>query len=132
MEEALSCFLYRSYIAPDQDISCVADIVKTSRRFNKEQHITGILVFDGERFCQYIEGPRAPLQALIQRLEKDPRHVQFTPKHEALLQGARMFASWSMAYVLVDDTASLEEMEPLNGLLALGKLKELIPMLDNG
>ena len=130
MKDALYCFLYHSYMAPDQDIGCVAEIVKTARGFNKAQHITGILVFDGQRFCQYIEGPKTEVQALIQRLADDPRHMQFTPKYQAPLQGERMFGHWSMAYVLVDDAEPLDAMEPLDGLLALDKLKELIPLLD--
>jgi len=122
--------LYHSHIAPEADISCVADIVKTARNFNKVHEITGLLVFDGQRFCQYIEGPDDALQALIDRIAQDPRHVQFTPKYHAPCKGARLFAHWAMAYVLIDDEEPLDEMHALDGPSALAKLQALLPMLD--
>ena len=130
MKEALFCFLYHSQIAPAAGLSCVADIVKTARNFNKEHQITGLLVFDGQRFCQYIEGPQSALQALIDRIGRDRRHHQFESKHHASLVGERMFACWSMAYVLVDDTEPLNDLECLDGMAAIRKLETLLPMLD--
>lgn len=130
MKEALFCFLYHSQIAPTAQLSCVAEIVKTARSFNKEHHITGMLVFDGQRFCQYIEGPQSALQGLIERIAKDDRHYLFEPKHHAPLVGERMFASWSMAYVLVDDAEPLNDLESLDGLAAIRQLETLLPMLD--
>ena len=130
MQEDLFCFLYHSKIAPDVGVSCVAEIVKTARSFNKEHQITGMLVFDGQRFCQYIEGPRQDLQALIDRIEVDARHHQFEPKHHAPLNGKRMFSNWSMAYVLVDDAEPLDDLERVVGPAAIEILESLIPMLD--
>lgn len=130
MEQGLQCFLYQSHLTTGMDISCVADIVKTARSFNKQHQITGILVFDGLRFCQYIEGPQAALQGLIGSIRKDPRHQMFTPKHDAQLDGKRRFSNWSMAYVLVDDEEPLDEISALNGQSALEKMETLIPMLD--
>lgn len=123
-------FLYHSQLASDADLSCVADIVKTARSFNKEHGITGILVFDGLRFCQYIEGPQSDLQDLINRIADDPRHEQFTPKFHAPVAGERLFGNWSMAYVLVDDSEPLDEMGQLDGQASLHKLQQMIPLLD--
>lgn len=127
----LHCFLYRSHIAPTADIACVADIVKTARNFNKTQGITGILVFDGQRFCQYIEGPQPALQQLIDNIAKDPRHTAFTPLHQACCEPQRRFGNWAMAYVLVDDEDEpLQMLEGIHGPTAIEKLQTLIPMLD--
>lgn len=130
MESSLACFLYHSRLAASADIRCVADIVKIARSFNKEHQITGMLIFDGQRFCQYIEGPQVQLQALIDCIAKDNRHTEFTPKHHAGLSGERMFGSWSMAYVLVDDAEPLDELNQLDGTQAVSKLLGLLPMLD--
>lgn len=130
MQQGLHCFLYQSYFTPGMDISCVADIVKTARSFNKLHHITGMLVFDGLRFCQYIEGPAEPLQLLIGKIGQDPRHQRFTPKHQAALEGERRFSNWSMAYVLVDDEEPLDAIDALTGHRALEKMETLIPLLD--
>ena len=46
--------------------------------------ITGVLVFDGGAFCQFVEGRARPIASLLGRLERDPRHrrmrvLQFGP-----------------------------------------------------
>lgn len=124
------CFLYHSHITPSAGVGCVAEIVKTARKFNKEHSITGLLVFDGQRFCQYIEGPQRALQALIDRIAVDSRHYQFEPRHQGPLLGSRMFEHWSMAYVLVDDEEPLDELKKHQGQAALHNLEKLLPLLD--
>ena len=128
--DRISNFVYCSKIAANESVSCVADIVKTARRFNKEHQITGMLIFDGQRFCQYIEGPHQPLQDLISAIEKDPRHTEFTPKIACFDQKTRLFSQWSMAYVLVDDVEPLDEITASEGSQMLEKLQSMMPMLD--
>ncbi len=128
--QELHCFLYHSQIAPHADIGCVADIVKTVRNFNKTQGITGLLVFDGQSFCQYIEGPQPALGELIGRIQADPRHVNFKTLHACASCAERKFEQWSMAYVLVDDTEHLADMAQEQGANALKKLHELLPLMD--
>lgn len=130
--DTLHCFFYRSHIAPDHDIRCVADIVKTARCFNKTQGITGILIFDGQQFCQYVEGPQPALQTLVARIVRDSRNQQFTVLHQADGLSQRRFNNWAMAYVLVDDDEPLEALTALQGQHALDKLQALIPQLDIG
>ena len=124
------CVLYHSQLAPDAPLSCVADIVKTARGFNKEHDITGILVFDGQRFFQCLEGPKQALMGLIDGIAQDPRHVQFRLQHQGTRAQERMFGNWSMAYVLVDDSEPLADLHGIEGESAMDKLRSLIPMLD--
>lgn len=126
----LACLLYHSRLADHADIGCVGAIVRTARQFNQEAGITGMLVFDGQRFCQYIEGPAGPLQALTRRIAQDPRHTEFTIQHQGPAPAERIFAQWSMAYMLVDDEEPLDYMVPLRGEPALHHLHTLLPMLD--
>jgi len=129
-DQALHCFLYHSHIAPQAAVDCVADIVKTARSFNKTQGITGLLVFDGQRFCQYIEGPQPALRNLIASIARDPRHTTFTPLYEHPCEHGRKFATWAMAYVLVDDVEPLASISTAQGPSALNKLQELLPLMD--
>ncbi|MBF6630793.1 MAG: BLUF domain-containing protein [Comamonas sp.] len=129
----LHCFLYRSHLASNTDIACVGDIVRTARAFNKTQGITGILVFDGQQFCQYVEGPQPALSALIDQIGRDPRHTRFTPLHSSECPSPRRFASWAMAYVLTDDEDDadpLASLSRLEGTCIIEKLQALIPKLD--
>ena len=130
MDLSLECVLYHSRMAADTDIACVADIVKTARSFNREAGITGMLVFDGQRFLQYIEGPQSVLQALSERIAQDTRHTHFTITLRGAVVGGRLFGNWSMAYVLVDDSEPLDALDQLDGQQVLSKLQALIPTLD--
>ncbi|MBD9402372.1 BLUF domain-containing protein [Comamonas sp. CMM02] len=132
MHQELQCFMYHSELAPTAELSCVADIVKTARDFNQLHAITGVLIFDGQRFAQYIEGEAQAIDFLIGQLARDPRHINFTPQHNGPRTDKRWFPSWSMAYVLLESTDPLGEMSCLCGASALEKLQELLPELDFG
>ena len=126
----LECFLYQSKLAPGVDVTCVAQIVKAARAFNEKAQITGILVFDGEAFCQYFEGPSYQVQNLVTMLTRDQRHANFTPLLHLKRETKRRFSKWTMAYHLVDDAEVLEGIGTHPGEFALKKLQDLIPQLD--
>lgn len=124
------CFLYHSVMADTQEASCVADIVKAARQFNASQGLSGLLVFDGMRFVQYLEGPADALQALIERLQQDTRHTQFTTVWVAQLQGERRFAGWSMGYAYADEDDPLSALTALRGAEALDAFLAMTQSLD--
>lgn len=129
--ESLHCFFYRSQLAPDCHISCVADIIKTARNLNKAQDITGVLIFDGQQFCQYIEGPQPALQQLIDRIANDKRHVMFSAMYQSSGFNQRRFQHWAMAYVVMaDEDEPLSPLTKLHGPYALERLQALLPQLD--
>ncbi|MET1114792.1 MAG: BLUF domain-containing protein [Comamonas sp.] len=130
MNANLHCALYHSRLAPDAPLSCISDVIKTARSFNASHGLTGILVFDGQHFLQYLEGPQQPLWDLLVRIAQDPRHVNFTLQHRAPCPGARVFRTWSMGYALVDDADPLADLGELVGLEALAKLHAMVPTLD--
>ena len=47
--------LYVSTIAPDAPVSVVANIARTARVFNAAHDITGLLIFDGQRFASSLK-----------------------------------------------------------------------------
>lgn len=52
----------------------LAEIAAVSRQRNSPSGISGALLFDGQRFCQLLEGAEPPVRALMARIEDDPRH----------------------------------------------------------
>ena len=126
----LQCILYHSQLAPDASLSCISDIIKTARSFNANHGLSGVLVFDGQHFLQYLEGPQQPLWDLLVRIAQDPRHVNFNLQYKGTVPGERLFRSWSMGYALVDDADPLAELGALVGEAALEKLKAMVPTLD--
>ena len=126
----LGSFIYHSEIAADVDIGCVAEIAKFSRAFNQAHDITGVLIFDGQRFVQYIEGPQEYVIALANKIALDTRHTNFTPLHQAQDITQRLFAQWAMAYVTDDDAEPLASMLTAQGDAALSSLQKILPQLD--
>lgn len=82
------------------------DILETARRRNALEGITGLLIFNGVRFLQIIEGAEAAIDSLVAGLRRDPRHTGFEVQDERFTE-ARSFPDWSMQLVQVS-TSFLE------------------------
>ena len=61
----------------------VNDILNQTGKFNKDQDITGILLYNERSFFQLIEGEKKTVQDLYERILQDSRHqdiIQFLEK----------------------------------------------------
>jgi hypothetical protein len=81
----------------EQDLS---DIHQTARHLNALDGVTGLLLFDGTRFLQIIEGSDEAIDNLVERLRMDPRHSAFEVRDEREVD-RRSFEDWSMELVRV-------------------------------
>ena len=124
LSPALYEVLYVSTIAPDQPLSVVAEIAGRARFVNAELDITGLLIFDGQRFCQQLEGPQKAVLKLIERIRNDPRHVNVEVLHHGPLAGRR-FQQFSLAFSTVEDADALARMERLDGEAALAAFEAM-------
>ncbi len=115
---ALYEVLYVSTLAPEQPLSVVAEIAGRARHVNAELGVTGLLIFDGQRFCQQLEGPQKAVLKLIERIRSDPRHTNVEVLHHGPLTGRR-FQQFSLAFSTVEDEDALARMERLDGDAAL-------------
>ena len=121
--------LYVSTLAPTAPVSAVSAIATKSRVANALRSITGILIFDGIRFCQYLEGGRDDLLSLLERISSDARHTGVTLIHHGPLQ-ERRFKKFSLAFVNGDDFEALTRLETLKGQSGITAFAELVPTLD--
>lgn len=131
MPSHLSCFLYTSRLAPEAGIDQVSKIVKQARELNTIHGISGVLVFDGERFAQYIEGPSEAIGSLVDKLAKDPRHTNF---QQLLLQrdlDKRMYEKWSMGYLDTEmDHLNIESLSVVDDNSVLQFFSEAVAEID--
>jgi hypothetical protein len=72
-------------------------ILGSARRCNKEDNVTGALLFTASGFAQVLEGPREVVERTFERISADPRHADvtvlcFTPTER------RRFPDWSMGF----------------------------------
>ncbi|CAN7410287.1 blue light sensor protein [Acidovorax sp. Leaf76] len=129
LSPALYEVLYVSMLAPDQPLSVVAEIAAAARVANTRMDITGLLIFDGQRFCQQFEGPKKAVLKLIERIRNDPRHVNVEVLHHGLLAGRR-FQNFNLAFSTVEDVDALARMEQLDGEAALAAFTAVCEELD--
>jgi hypothetical protein len=92
---------YISTAAYNISEEAVAEILAVSRRNNAAAGLTGLLLYDGRRFLQALEGASASVDAAFQRIKADPRHRAIVLLSSREI-GERDFARWAMAAERVD------------------------------
>jgi Sensors of blue-light using FAD len=99
--------LYISTARKDFNPGDLDAIMKTAQKRNRANKITGLLVFDGRRFMQYLEGEESIVRATFARIELDLRHyaVVVLKKTEG---SERQFSNWDMAYRLSDSPGAFD------------------------
>lgn len=107
-------FLYTSRLLSDITPACVSRIVAVARERNRQSGIGSTLVFDGWRFCQYLEGDATAVCTLAERIRNDPRHGEFRVLHHGASTGPAPLAGRSLMFALCYDT-SLVEIEHASG-----------------
>lgn len=121
--------MYLSRLAPDAPASCVAGIVRASRLRNQIARISGLLVFDGARFCQYLEGAATDVGALADRIRMDERNTDFRIIHESRFSGPRLMPEFGLEYALSYDN-QLDAFEKTLGAASYSMLRDMLPVLD--
>lgn len=130
VSRALYEVLYVSTLAPEQSLSVVAEVAGRARQTNAELGVTGLLIFDGQRFCQQLEGPQKAVLKLIERIRNDPRHVNVEVLHHGPLAGRR-FQQFTLAFSTVEDWDALARLELLDGEAALAAFEAVLGELDH-
>lgn len=91
--------LQLTYISTGRDVddAMLESILGASRRNNRRDEITGLLLFNGKRFLQALEGPQSLVETAYERIRADPRHrapVVLATSHVE----NRQFGGWDMAF----------------------------------
>jgi hypothetical protein len=90
--------MYASRAAASVDHEALLAILKKSKTNNGASGVTGLLCFSGGIFLQVLEGGRASVSKLYNRIASDPRHTDvMLLSYEEI--GERCFAGWSMGQV---------------------------------
>ena len=88
--------IYVSTARPALPAADIEAILKASRRNNKAAGVSGLLLYDGYRFLQALEGDAAAVIGTYDRIKADPRHraiVMLGSRDVAM----RSFGDWPMA-----------------------------------
>lgn len=92
----LAQILYISTVCPGESANLPA-ILAAARRNNARDGITGLLMFNGKRFLQVLEGPAEVVEQTFERIRRDSRHrAQVVLSRKRI--DRREFGRWSIAF----------------------------------
>lgn len=123
-------YLYLSRLAEGLDFATFQPIAVRARARNPAIGISGVLLFDGERFCQLLEGGAVEVRALAQLIQADRRHVELTVLHEAMEPAARLREDWKSGYCESEDLDRFEGPNGLRGPTALSAFAQIAARAD--
>ncbi len=89
-----------SYVSTACDCLKLDDInriLESSKENNRQEGITGILVYCNKHFFQILEGDENLVRELFEKISKDCRHDNVIKIQEGYLHD-RNFGDWSMAF----------------------------------
>jgi methanogenic corrinoid protein MtbC1 len=93
---ATLCYQSRAKRRPTADD--LAQLVLEARERNRQFGVTGMLVHEGDRFFQWLEGPGEALEGLWSSIRRDERHDDI----ELLGEGVtpiRLFSEWDLRFL---------------------------------
>lgn len=94
----IRALVYASQVAPNLSVDRIDDLARDAERFNVQAGVTGVLLFDGVRFLQYIEGPEDGLSVVYARIVSSTSHFEIVELAQGSIIGRR-FPYWSMRLV---------------------------------
>jgi len=118
--------LFVSRMVGDADFGFVKEIVTRARHSNPAKGIAGALLFDGEHFCELIEGSEASIRALLSSIARDARHADLTLLHVGPATPGRAVAGWVSGYC---ETSDMEAFIGPNGLRGAAALNAFISVV---
>lgn len=86
----------RSLLQPHEDY----DLIEQCVRRNAELGVTGVLMRHEQHYIQILEGHRADVLTLVEKIKRDKRHTDFLLVRADVCQD-RIFEGWHMGSVAV-------------------------------
>lgn len=115
------CIIYfstSSWLYNPEDIK---DLLQQSRSWNAQVGITGVLLYMHGHIIQVLEGDKATVDALFERIKNDTRHKQVICVLNKSIEG-RLFSQWSMGY----ETLTTQQFNEVRTIVDLDKQEPII------
>jgi hypothetical protein len=75
----------------------ILEILRVARQRNEQLSITGLLLYREGNFLQVLEGPVSSVDALLDTIERDPRHHGMIVLSHVKIE-ERQFSDWRLAF----------------------------------
>ncbi len=96
-QETVHQLVYISAAKKEFSESELALLLVKARANNDGLDVTGMLLYHEGSFIQALEGPKAAVEQLYERIGKDPRHVETRVLYRGE-RAEREFEGWSMGF----------------------------------
>ncbi|QKZ14386.1 BLUF domain-containing protein [Spirosoma sp. KUDC1026] len=103
------CIVYFSSSVKQFQEEDLTNILQQSRQNNSQIGVTGVMLYVRGSIIQVLEGEKATVESLYQRIENDPRHHNVVRVFSRPIS-QRLFAHWNMGYETIT-TRQLEEVK---------------------
>jgi hypothetical protein len=94
--------MYRSRQAYEMKAADMVKLLFDARAFNRDNGITGLLLYHGGRFMQLLEGEQRQVQRLYRKISEDARHRDVMIEVDVPAD-RRLFPDWQMGYAEVPE-----------------------------
>jgi hypothetical protein len=121
--------IYISHLAPSADYRAFAAVCRTARTRNPTLNVGGVLLFDGERFCQWLHGQAGAVEDLMASITRDDRHTDIQVLLHATLAHDLADSRWCCGFVLPDALDVLDRAGSGRND-AIGSFRELLATAD--
>lgn len=107
-------------VAPVSKVK-LKEILKVACRNNKNQGITGILVYDRGHFFQVLEGGYNNVESVFAKIQKDKRHCRVNRIISYTIQ-ERFFSKWYMGFYNLEDSTHFDFYKLKNCMKSLHEM----------
>lgn len=117
--------IYTSRYTGADITSDLADIAHSAKQHNPTRDITGLLFFHGGQFLQFLEGEQAQLNALMGKINQDPRHADIQRLIDSPII-RRDFQQWNMDSFDLSEKDSIlpQELKKISEIYLVNQLAE--------
>jgi Sensors of blue-light using FAD. len=126
---SLHQYTYMSKLVGDVTPAIVSKLVHSGRIKNRAAGVGSVLIFDGWRFFQYLEGTRDAVLSLAALIRTDNRHDDFDELYQAASPGVNTLTTPGLDYALCYDD-SLDGFATRRNAGSVNLLQAILPGLD--
>lgn len=94
--------VYASSVAEGLCADKFEKMMDDAARYNKVAGVTGVLLFDGFRFFQYLEGPGDGVNSVYQKVRQSRSHTDLMDIAQGIIS-IRHLPYWSMKLIAVEE-----------------------------
>lgn len=122
--------LYVSQLAPGRKYDTFTAVCRVARSRNPALSASGVLLFDGLRFCQWLQGPAESIRTLMRDIADDPRHEGLAVLVDAPIAPAEIQCRWTAGYCDPHELDVFTAPSGVRGDAAIAALREIVSRAD--